>query len=472
MTKTAAKPKGKKNAQAEDAADEPYETGTGLKQPDKKKKPKEYKPVVNENGTVNRSIVMEIWVKDDDEKKTGKNRVIEAIQQYRAALRHCFGCVATVQAAGGSYNPETGRISPDNAKAKQVLATVFGQEGKLFGYELRLYVLRDLCPTWMSYVWDGLRRDIQTAWRAGDPEFTKASRGWLILQGARGFNQFNRRGIPILPHSITMSGHTLTLKWDKVIGDVMFQLDRLDGGRYHVWKNLRDSTPGWTLGTCFLSEERVKKIRRLKFVMTYACPANSTALDPTQTVKVTVRPEGKPGEMLFKISGPNGVTEYDEIDIAGVIGWLDQTRAEKTALEQRRAAYGNSKAPWGHRHGWLRTQDVITRLTNKREGGVKDHNHSWARRIATRAKSWLCGRIVMEGMPDTGITSQLDKAAKKAMDNGEEVPDVVAGLAGHPWNWSQFKAFLAYKFGEVGGREIVWGPDDVQILQPQPEAQQ
>jgi hypothetical protein len=48
-----------------------------------------------------------------------------------------------------------------------------------------------------SMRFDSIRRDVTTVWNSLDPEYTKAKRGWLALQGARGVAQFNWRGIGI-----------------------------------------------------------------------------------------------------------------------------------------------------------------------------------------------------------------------------------------------------------------------------------
>src|SRR5262245_28270370 len=137
---------------------------------------------------------------DDAQRLAVLNQVRQSIRQYRAVLRHCFSVLTCAQAAAAEISWQGGdageiRVRPNNDAARQVLAAATGKDGAALGYQLREYVLQTLAPTWHSFVWDSLRRDMSTAWTAKDAEFPRAGRGWLILQGARGISRFNNRGI-------------------------------------------------------------------------------------------------------------------------------------------------------------------------------------------------------------------------------------------------------------------------------------
>lgn len=350
-----------------------------------------------------------------------RQAIIAAIRRYRAACRQLFAAVALAQQAGAEIQEhgEGVRVKPSNEKAKQLLTLAMDKEGKAFAYELRTWFLEALYPDCLSFVWDSARRDVATRWSAKDPEFTRAGRGWLVLQGARRLAEFNRLGIgmPRATARPQLDGHTLTLKWDHALGAVTFAVPRLDGGRYHVWKALRDGKEGWSLGTIYLTERDGK----LFVTLSHARPAVAAEVDPERSCVVTFVEQP---ETWLTIAGPDGATTHDAVSAVEAIAWLARMRARREELERRKAACGNPRRPWGHRRGWLAAQDVLSRLTLLRTRGVGDRSHAWTRRIVSRAVAWRCGNVVM------GETGDL--------------------LFGHPWNWSQFRVFLRYKCAERG----------------------
>ena len=66
------------------------------------------------------------------------------------------------------------------------------KKGPLYGIKP---FIKNLAPNWLNFVNDSVRRDIESALKRKDPEFPKASRDWLTLNGARGIGQFKRLGI-------------------------------------------------------------------------------------------------------------------------------------------------------------------------------------------------------------------------------------------------------------------------------------
>lgn len=381
----------------------------------------------------NRSLSLEVFVADEL-----RQRVINSVRAYRAACRQCYGVLLACQAAGGEViqTEETVQLKPASDAAGAVMAaavkgavtkTLLGKRkgvsytvkgGKGLAYDLRTYVLQDLLPSALGFVWDSLRRDIITVWQSRDPEFPKASRGWLALQGVRGIAQFQRRaiGCPVATAKPKLTGDTISLKWDREIGSVDFKLPRLDPGRYYVWKSIRDRTEGWSLGTVYLGEID----GQLRISLSYSRPAKSPAVDPERICSVTV---DQTGEMLFALSDGNG--NIDAIQGTDVRVWLKFMHARTVALEGRRAACGNPRAPWGHRRGWLANQGVLSRHTGQRERGATDRNHAWTRRIVQRAIDWRCGKVRLTGLP-------------------------VEELYQFPWAWSAFRNFLAYKGKDHG----------------------
>ena len=384
---------------------------------------------------VQRSVTLDVFATDER-----RQDVLNSIRKYRAVCRQVYATLLLAQTAGASVEEhETGpRLKPDGDGSKLALAAALGsakiergkktkgegqeykvQIGSGLAYELREYVRKELWPTALSYVWDSIRRDVTTVWTSKDPEHTQAKRGWLALQGARGIAQFNWRGIgiPVATGRPKLERDLLALKWDHEIGSLTFKLPRLDGGRYFVWKNLRDGSDGWELGTIYLNERDGK----LKVTMTYTKPASVAQVDPKRVCRVKLVADK---ETLLRIVGPDGAATYDTIASADVLAWLVRRRQQKELREAERSACGAPRRDWGRRKGWNCAQRIIAKLTLRREQGVKNHNHAWARRIVARATAWRCGRIEINKVPDD--------------------------LAGYPWKWQQLVDFITYKSQERG----------------------
>lgn len=368
---------------------------------------------------VQRSLVLDLVAPNDEVKRAVRG----SIRRYRAAASTAFGTLLLAQHAGATVEemPDGDvRVKPDGARARAILAAAMGQDGAALAYQMRRWVLDDLLPGSMSFVWDSLRRDVATAWTAKDPEFTRVSRGWLALQGSRGVAQFHRRGIgfPVATGRPRLEGRELVLRWHRDIGTVRFGLPPLDGGRYHVWRALRDGDEGWTLGTVYLTE----RDGHLRAVITYSRPRDVASVDPERTLSVTL--SGR-DDVLWRMHGPDGAETFDVLAGCEVRDWLNQTYARGQRLAARVAACGNKRRPWGDAPLFRVAQEVRGRATVKRLRGVEHRNHAWTRRMVARALGWRCGRIVVT-RPDKSL------------------------LFGHPWNWTQFEHGLRYKAEERG----------------------
>lgn len=399
-------------------------------------------PEVSEVATnsVQRSVTFNLIVPGED--KALYRKIVASINRYRAACRECYGVLLNAQAAGATIvvNDEDIRVKPENNRAKLILAlavdhakvqvsdvpSVRGEGkqyivtvGKAQMYELRQSFMQEIWPNCMAFVWDSLRRDVTQVWKAGDPEFPKASRGWLALQGSRNITQFNRRGIGF-PRSTArpkLEGHTLTLKWDHDLGPIEFKLPRLAGSQYHVWKSLVENAEGWQLGTLYLNERDGKIIATIS----HTRPANSAEVDPDRVCVIHLTPDD---DTVIRLVGPNGEETYETIGAEEVRAYLDKQYARRIALEKRRACAGSPNRPWGHKKGWRASQDVLSALTRQRELNLKDYNHAWTRRIVSMAIRWRCGVL--------------------------KVHEVKESMYGHPWAWSQFENSLRYKGSERG----------------------
>jgi hypothetical protein len=414
---------------------------------------------------VQRSLRVDLAMPAD--RAEDRKRVVASVRAYRACLRHCYGLMAESRAAGAeiTWTGDECRVTPSNNNAKVLAALAHGQataevvvpeerkrgDGEVYQvkiprgpvYELRAEVARQL-PTMLAFVNDSARRDLQTAWQARDPEFPQATRGWLVLQGARGLAQFNRRGIglPVATAKPRLDKRALVLRWDRDIGEVAFQLTQnLDGGRWRVWQALRDGADGWKLGTVFLSEVDGK----LFATVSHERPRSAADLDPARTLVVTPRdgatdlvPEGRRDPSadlpLFGLAGPDGAETADTLGAADVRAFLAYAANRRAALERRRGDCGSPRRPWGFGKGWAVNQATLARATAQREEGQKARNHAWTRRIADRARQWRCGIVRVAALPT------------RSFNGGPPV----GCLAGHPWNWTQFRQSLRYKLEEMG----------------------
>jgi hypothetical protein len=381
--------------------------------------------------------------------------IVASIKRYRVACAKMYATLLLAQQAGATIevDEESGnvKVHPRNDNAKLLLAEAMGTavnekgdkirgEGQSWtvkvltakAYEIRDWFFRDLYPSARAFVYDSARRDICTVWRAPDPEFPQATRGWLSLQLARGPARFARRAIGFarLTGKPQLEGRKLILNWDHDIGKVTFDIPKLEGARYGVWRPLRDGDEGWKLGTLYLTVRESKHAKScLSAIISYTFPAKAAILNPAYICNVTID-AGDP-DVFIHMKGPHGAETYDSIAGHEAVAWLRWMYTRRQVLEARRAACGNPRRPWGHRKGWRAAQDVLSRLTDKRELGQKDRNHAWTRRIATRCRDWGCGSCVINitnGIGETGV----------------------GALFGLPWSWTQFEQHIKYKLTEIG----------------------
>lgn len=380
-----------------------------------------------------RSLRLDLFSPDDV-----RQHVLDSVRLYRACCRQCYATLLNAQVSGADLTVTEDGISlkPNGERSKLVLALALdhagvekqesppgARDGKRFvvragaalGYEMREYFLRSLWPTALSFVWDSARRDVTTVWQAKDPEHTRAARGWLAMQGARGVAQFMRRGIgfPIATARPKFSRHEITLKWDRDLGPVEFRVGKLDAGRYYPWKCLVDGDDGWTPGTLYLSE----RDGLLFATVTYARPLAESSADLARRLTVLVA-----GNTLT-LTGPDG--EVDVIAATDVLAQLVRLRRQAETWEARRESVGAKSRPWGNRRAFVAVQDHLSRLTLQRTRQVADANHAWTRRIAARAAHWRCGTV-------------------------EVIIPEDSQFGGESWPWSQWRELLRYKLEEVG----------------------
>jgi hypothetical protein len=385
--------------------------------------------------TVNRSVTLDVFcpIPEEDTPRNQQDhfQVINAVRKYRACARQMFAIGMLSMSAGSKIeiHDDDIRVATEKGRSAEILQALFGKGGKGMLYSMRQWFLgpeRRTCkfPTevpvseseaqWSSaesFVWDSCRRDVVNRWNSKDPEFTKASRGWLTLQGARGMARFNNIGIgfPVLTAKPKMTNHTIRLKWDRAVGEIEFKIKRLDHGRWETWKSIVSGE--YSAGTLFLNERKGE----LRITVAYQKPAASPDLIIGKTLQV---------EFLSDRICMSSRGDTDEVMTTHAVGALGRFEMRKKAIEARREACGSVFQAWGHRNGWHKDQDVLSNLTRVRSAFLTDQNHAWSRRIADRVRQWRCGKVNVV-LPED--------------------------LSGRTWPWHQFKEFMTYKISELGG---------------------
>ena len=362
---------------------------------------------------LNRSIKLDVFVDKDKYQP-----ILSSIRKYRAVARQMFATTALAEISGGDVDASTGTLHPSNERSKKFLELAFEKAGKAHLYEMRDLVRSDLAPEFLSFVWDSLRTTVSQRWIARDP-LIKATRGWLIDQGARSLGYFRGIGIgfPQATSHPEIDGHVIRLKWSHEIGSVEFKIGKLDGGRYVHFKRLRDHLDDYQPGTFYLSE----RDGHIFVVITYSKPLIPKKLDEKTElhVKFTTDPD------KFIIIG----SENNIISAREVLGWLNEIKNASGAMQARLSACGSPRQPWGNRRAFTAVSERLNNVTQRRLHGEQVHNHLWSRRIIDQAVR-----------DEAGIVRVFDFPEKE--------------IFGHPWNFSQLKQFLEYKTTEIGGKIV------------------
>jgi len=367
---------------------------------------------------MHRSVKIDIAVKDF----LLQRKIIESIRLYRAACRKAFSICAMAEMAGAEIieDPEKGIVCmPKQNAAKEILEQAFDIHGKKAHlYELRLW-LRELHPSWLSIVPEAIHIDVSSRWRAKDVEFPKATRGYLVLNGARSMARFEHIGITIKNTVPTLAGRTVSFKWDEDIGKVELNLAKLDGSRFFIWRMIESKAAGWKLGTLYLNE----KDNNLFITMSYTCPDLKKELDKRKNMLVEF---SESQENYITAHSPDEAFSGDVINVTGAVAWLKEMECIYGNYKARLRTYGSVNKKWGGKTGYRAVVERMNRYTERRKNGEQYHNHLWTRRITEHCRRKEAGNVIVVNCPS-------------------------AEMFGLPWGWYQFQQFLKYKIEEIGG---------------------
>jgi hypothetical protein len=364
-----------------------------------------------------RNVVIDVFVADELKKP-----VLQQIRLYRATCRKAYSACAMAEMAGAEITVDKEaqdvKIIPNGDQAKSILESAFGVTGKAHLYQLRKWLL-ELHPTWLSIVPESIFRDIVgPRWRSKDPEFPKATRGYLTLAGAREMAQFNRVGIAFKNTVPTLNERSFTCKWDFELGPVEFKIGKLDGSRWYTWRMIQSGAEGWKLGAIYVGERDGK----LRAVIGYTCPDKEKAVDEEKEMRVEFGPTPENG-ILCSVDDSRFSGEV--ISVCAAMAWLKELEAIRADYLRRLGSYHKRRS----RRQWNAVKEKLNRLADRRSNGEESHNHLWTRRIVEHAIRCSAGRIVVVDQPEKEWFGQF-------------------------WGWYQFKQMLKYKIGEVGGKAV------------------
>lgn len=363
-----------------------------------------------------------------EKKKEIKSIIRKSIKLYRSVGRKIFTGAILARMAGAEIKSEKEdiKISPNTSASNDILNLSFNgnfKKGPLYG--IKPYI-KELAPTWLSFVSDSVRRDIDNALKRKDPEFPKASRDWLTLNGARGIGWFKNLGIafPIATARPKLYNNKISLKWDHNIGEIEFTVPKLDRGRYLIWKSIRDKE--YKLGTLFLNE----KDNKLRAVISYEMPDKKVSA-PDKNKVLIIEFKNDPEEFITMSVDNRGKVHnnVDKISIIEAINWAQELKIQQNRFLSHRRSVGSPRFPWGSRKiskGIKKRQNNITART---ENGKKYRNHLWTRRIAQRAEKFNVGSVILIEPPENTLFEATENET--------------------PWQMYQFKQFLKYKLDEI-----------------------
>ena len=404
----------------------------------KKSKPKKDPEVVT------KMFVIDVFVREEGLKQ----QILNSIKLYRHAGRQLVGTFFTACAAGASVQEKKGDlvIKPENARARQILDLAMDKSGKLEMYSCRDVVLQHWAKgsgkgggkgggntsRWHSYVWDSLRRKVWSLWQAKDPQFQKAARGWLVLQGVRRLPVMNGIGIETPAVYVRkLDHHSVELQWDHEIGPVTLHFTKLDGGRWAVWKAILEDR--YKIGSVTLNYRRTKKGPQLKLYMPYKYRRKKRDISPKRSIEVSFDHDtGITVTMLEGKHDSQAAVPPDDLrkvvlPFAAAISGIDQLKTQdETLLAKLRACGNRGECRRGQGCPAAANAFVARRkkVSLQRERRVKDWNHRWTSRIAAVAESWQCGKCVLFDIPET--------------------------IRKRPWQWFHFQQMLQYKLHELG----------------------
>ncbi len=320
---------------------------------------------------------------------------------------------------------------PQNEESKKILEDLFAIRDKqaLF-YSMRSYVLKYLAPDWKSATWDSARLVTEKVYKSKHP-IKLTSRCWDILQQVSDFPRMERVPLTINFRNYTVEKHKITFGWDYDIGDVTFNVGKLDGGRWALWNDFANGKLK-AKQVELTYEVSVKKGKQLKIRVSYEKEAKIYIPEKGRSMEVNFDAEGikmfiRDGKIVPAHGLPLDELKVYPLSFLGAVDAIDEIkRLDEKLLAKLRScgSFREQRRGEGVPKAAKRYQRSRRILTERRDRRVKDWNHRWTKKIIANAEIWRCERIVVFDVPEK--------------------------LNGRPWQWFAFKFDLTYKAEEKG----------------------
>lgn len=368
-----------------------------------------------------------------EERDAAYRRLRDDLKLYRHLCRKYYGVYMFAAAAGAKVSEHEKKglqIKDDSAETKKILADAFEmrkEDGEFFkakGYEFYKDLRSQTKDTYLAEFACYVIQTIGSTWKAKDPEFTRAGRGWLNLQSARDPARFNHVPLPIHPKRVSLSDNARTISLHyRTAGPTLFRLVKMDGGRWHTWKQI--ATGEWPAKTAYLHERDGRFFIRVSYQRT----VEKVELDKARSLSVEFTENEKEFCVCWLHEGKKTATDdmrNEKFSATAALAELDRIFASSAWADECRKACGNRRH--GNAKALRKEKEIQERLTARRTGLVKNWNHCWSKRIVETAVRFRAGKILVVGLP-----SKI--------------------LFGRPWNWGQFEIGIKYK-SELRGIEV------------------
>jgi hypothetical protein len=367
----------------------------------------------------NRMLKIEVYPED----KADWPKVRALFEEYRTALRKAFCMHGLTECAGAEILEKKGhkQLKP-TAASKAVRSELFGGAGK--NRELFPWLKAQL-PTFNATIHDCAMGQVLDVWKSHDPSLTKATRGWLVMQGERMLPRMARADLRVRRDYVSMEPHAVGLRLfaDKERDTLRLKVRTLDGGRYGIYKRL--ATGALRCGDPVRFGLRDND---LYLYLPYAVEAEARELDPARVLEVAFGDDLDHAISMRLRAGhasPLDDLRTYHVDAAGAWAFILRHNARRECLDrERRAAGRRGNQGIGNDAAYASATRRLDRLTLGRENALKTWNHTWTARIVKQAERWKCGAIEVFGPPE--------------------------GLLTESWPWADWRGKLAYKAKAMG----------------------
>jgi len=349
----------------------------------------------------------------------------ELFAEYRCALRKAAMMHGMTEIAGAEIKTnKRGETTLKPSKtAGEIRTALFGSDKK----KRELYPwLKENLPSFSGTTHDCAMSQINDAWKSHDPSIPKATYGYLLMQGERGYKRMSHADIPVRAKQLVAEGHSISLKVFAERGKTMdLKLGTVDPMAWRRWQALLAHPE--RMGDPVRLNLRDGK-NPLRLCIPYREEPKQSVLQECRSIEVAFGETPERAMVLTLREGHETIIDEKrnyKIDATGAIAQLIRHNTRKARLEKERAACGRrGNQGIGNDKAYRATTRRLDRLSKAIAGTKANWNHTFTARIVKQAERWKCATIVVVGPPED--------------------------LCGESWPWADFRAKLQYKAGAIG----------------------